>query len=206
MNQVTILQTISAKVLESVGQIDWTAVPALSTLSFGTKGVTDCPLIKIDNTAMTSIAGINPSTVDTLSLSNNIYLQSLDMDLNNVTGALDISYNGPNLVVNLKSLEWAFNISMRAVNGVNLPALVSTNQSLGFFESKLADLQLANLTNVGETFIIVSNNDLTSLSAPELETVSGGLQIANNSMFENITFPSLTTVGGALTFIGSLST
>lgn len=205
MNGMITLTTLSAPDLQEVGSISWTALPGLAGLSFNQNGVQVCPNVKIINTNLNSLEGLNMQSVDTMVITNNKYLQMLSMQLGNVSNSLDIDSNGPQMQVSLPNLIWANNFTVRAVDSVDTPSLAAVNGSLGYYESTFSSVSAPNLTSVGGTLSFVDNDNLGNISYPALKTVGGGLQVANNTKLESISFQNVKSVGGALDFNGAFN-
>lgn len=207
LNQLTILSTLSFPKLAKVMKIDWVALPALQGLTFSNTGVQEVQELNIDNTELASLDGINLQVADTIYIGNNRFLQSVNMQLGNVTESLTFSNNGADLVAEFPNLLWAFNITIRNLTSVSVPSLASVNGSLGFYGNYFESFSAPNLTDVGGSLAFVSNDKLSNITLPELTTIGGGFQIANNSALEDINgFPKLATVGGALDFTGAFTT
>ncbi|KAL1296870.1 hypothetical protein AAFC00_004487 [Neodothiora populina] len=205
LNQLTILSTLTFPRLTDVGKLEWEALPALQGLSF-TSGVQTASELNIQNTQLNSLDGINLQVVDTVYITNNNYLQDIEMQLGNITDSLTIEANGNNVSVILSNLIWANNMTLRNVSTFSSPSLESVNGSLGFYDNEFTSVQCANLTTVGGSLSFVSNTDLKNVSMPMLKTISGGFQVANNTELYNAEgFPKLTTVGGALDFHGNFT-
>ncbi|KAK4549771.1 hypothetical protein LTR36_005072 [Oleoguttula mirabilis] len=204
LNSLTILSTLSFPRLESVATIDWTALPALQGLSF-TTGVQTAGSVSIINTQLATLDGIDLTTVDSMTISNNDYLDDINMQIGNISTSLIIEANGRNVSASFPNLEWAYNITLRNVTAVSMPSLASLNGSMGFYANFFTSVAAPNLTTVGGSLSFVSNEDMTNITFPELKTVSGGLQVANNTAIKSISFPALETVGGALDFNGNFT-
>lgn len=206
LNGLTILSTLSFPRLAKVDTINWIALPALQGLTFSQTGVQEVNMLRIDNTELGSLDGINLQVADTIYIANNRFLNSVNMQLGNVTEAMTFTNNGEDLVAEFPNLEWANNITIRNLSSVSMPSLASVNGSLGFYGNTFENFSSPNLTSVGGSLAFVSNDQLNNITLPELTTISGGFQIANNTNLENINgFPKLATVGGALDFTGSFS-
>jgi len=132
-------------------------------------------------------------------------LNALTLELKNISRALTLEDNGDKMLATFPNLEWANNMTFRNCPNVSVPALRSTNGSLGFYENSLQQLSAQNLTSVGGSFSVVTNTQLTELTLPSLTTIGGGFQIANNTQLDSIDMPALQTVGGALDFYGNFS-
>lgn len=206
LNGLTILSTLSFPKLAKVDTISWIALPALQGLTFSNTGVQEVNMLTIDNTELASLDGINLQVADTIYIGNNRFLDSVNMQLGNVTESLTFTNNGADLVAEFPNLIWAYNITIRNLSSVAVPSLASVNGSLGFYGNTFMNFSAPNLTDVGGSLAFVSNDQLSNITLPELTTVGGGFQIANNSALEQINgFPKLATVGGALEFTGAFT-
>lgn len=205
LNGLTVLSTLNFPALKKVDTIDWVALPALQGLSF-TAGVEEINMLTIDNTQLGSLDGIDLQVADTISVTNNPYLTSVNMQLGNVTKSLTFGANGRDLQIEFPNLIWAYNLTFRNCSDISIPSLASINGSLGFYSNGFQSLSAPNLTSVGSSLSFVSNEEVTNITMPELTTIGGGFQIANNTALEKINgFPALKTVGGALDFNGEFS-
>lgn len=204
LNGLTILSTLNFPRLTMVDIIDWEALPALQGLSF-TTGVQAASQVSIQNTQLNTLDGINLQTVDSMTLTNNNYLDDITMQIGNISTSLILEANGRNVSAVFPNLEWAFNMTFRNVSSVSIPSLTSLNGSMGFYANFFTTLAAPNLTTIGGSLSFVSNQDLTNITMPELKTVGGGLQVANNTALGGLNLPSLTTVGGAFDFYGNFT-
>jgi len=211
LNNLTLLSTLSMTDLTSVKTIAWTALPALSALTFPST-VSKATSVTISNTFLSTLDGINLNTVATLQIDNNNRLKTFSTQVANVTSAVNINSNGNSLDVSFPNLIWAANMTLRNVSSISIPSLATVNGSLGFYGNYMDSIAAPNLTSVGSTatgqgsLAVDANSKLTNLSMPLLKTVGGANQVANNTALGNVSFPALTTVGGAIDFSGSFST
>jgi hypothetical protein len=211
LNNLTLLSTLSMSDLQAVGSIAWTALPALSQLTFPST-VTKATSIIISNTFLSTLDGINIDTVQTLQIDNNNRLKTFSTQITNITSSVNINANGNSLDVSFPNLIWAANMTLRNVSSISIPSLAVVNGSLGFYGNYMTSILAPNLTSVGSTatgqgsLAFVANGELANVSMPLLKTVGGADQIANNTALSAISFPALTTVGGAIDFSGNFTT
>ncbi|KAI9883603.1 MAG: hypothetical protein M1823_004618 [Watsoniomyces obsoletus] len=204
---LTVLATLNFPSLQSVGSIEWTALPALQELSF-TRQVTRANEVVISNTNLKSLNGINLEQVSVFDVNNNPYLTRIDVQLGNISQALTLQANSKDLEASFPNLIWAFNMTFRNCSEVNLPSLASVNGSLGFYGNFFESFAAPNLTRTGDRGAIafVSNEELTNISMPMLTSIGGTYQIANNTKLRSIDgFPKLSQVGGAIDFSGNFT-
>jgi len=198
-----ILSTLNFPQLNEVDTIEWIALAALQGLSF-TNMVQKANSVSIRNTQLNSLDGINLAMVDTMDIQNNNYLDDITMQLGNVSTSLNVYANGRNVSVILPNLEWAARISIANASTISFPSLASVNGSLGLYSNFFESVAAPNLTDVGGTLAIVSNEKATNVSFPQLTTVTGGLSVQNNTELADVSgFPVLETVGGALDMYGN---
>jgi hypothetical protein len=211
LTNLTLLSTLNMAALTSVKTIDWTALPALPGLTFGST-VSKATSVTISNTFLSTLDGINLGTVATLQIDNNNRLRTFSTQVANITSAVNINSNGNSLEVSFPNLIWAANMTLRNVSSISIPSLATVNGSLGFYGNYMTDIAAPNLTSVGSTatgqgsLAFVANGKLANISMPLLKSVGGADQIANNTDLDSISFPSLSVVGGAIDFSGNFST
>lgn len=206
LDNVQVLSTLNFPSLTDVDTVDWVGLPNLGGLSF-TAGLQKVNDLSIQNTGLNTLEGVNLEEVDTLIVANNYYLSDVTMPLSSVGNALTIEANGRDVHASFPNLELAYNMTFRNCSSVNIQSLASLNGSLGFYSNYMTSLTAPNLTTIGGGLAFVSNMELTNISMPELKTVTGGLQVANNTQLDTITgFPRLVAVGGAIDFNGEFKT
>lgn len=204
---LTIMSTLDFPSLSRVRSINWTALPALQELSFRSQ-VRQAEDVFISNTNLKSLDGINLETVRKFDVNNNLYLSKIETQVGNISEALNIQANSPDLAVSFPNLVWAFNMTFWNCSSVRVPSLLTVNQSIGFRGNQFESFTAPNLTRTGErgTIIFAGNDRLTNISFPQLETIGGDLLIVNNTELDNIDgFPELATVGGAVVLGGDFS-
>ncbi|PQE26991.1 GPI-anchored cell wall organization Ecm33 protein [Rutstroemia sp. NJR-2017a BVV2] len=211
LTNLTTLSTLSFAQLTKVGNIDWSALPALPSLIFP-QSIGEASSVIITNTFLSTLDGINLKTVNTLNINNNNRLKTFSTQVGNIHDLLNIDSNGKDLEVSFPNLLWAANMTFRNCSSISIPSLSTVNGSLGFYENYFTSLSAPNLTSVGNTangqgsLAFVANPSLANITINGLTKVGGAFQIANNSALEDISFPALTQVGGAIDFSGNFST
>jgi hypothetical protein len=204
LDDVQVLQEVNFPNLKTVNALRWNALPNLQALGFDQK-ITKASVIDIQNTQLQSLEGINVATVDEVKIANNRYVQTIAMQLGNVTKSLVLEANNVDVNITFPNLLWAYNMTFRNCSSVLLPSLESLNDSLGLFGNSFEGFAAPNLTKVGGALAIVSNTEMTNISFPQLQSVNANLQIANNTKLSEIDLPQLTTIGGALDANGNFS-
>lgn len=206
--QLTGLERVSAldfTALQTVGSIEWVTLPALERIDFGTEGVTTVESVKISDTHLSSLSGLNMVSVGTFDISNNGRLTEWTTQMTNITKLVTVAQNSDQLLVSFPKLTWAKQMEFRGIKGLSVPALKKVNDSLRFDDNNLMESFIApNLTEAG-LISFINNDALNNLSIPLLKK-SGDITIRNNQELEEIdAFPELTSVNGAVTFKGNFT-
>ncbi|KAG7136636.1 Protein ecm33 like protein [Verticillium longisporum] len=205
-----LLNDVRFTALTAVETIEWVTLPALGTVVFGTAGVTSASSVRISNTDLRSLDGLNLASVDEMYINNNDRLLSYSTQLANVSKKLEIDSNGPALNVTLANLIWATqlaNVSKKLEIDSNGPALNVTLANLIWAQ----ELIINNAASVLVPSLEVINgsmrfdqNSFTTFTAPNLtEFKEGDISFINNPELTNISFPLLETLGGSLTIVNN---
>lgn len=204
MQMLYILTSASFGSLEEVDTIDFLTLPAISTFTTNLKHAN---IIHISDTALETVnAFTSLQEVAVFNINNNRGLTNLKSDLETVSQALEFSSNGNDANVTFDSLKWANNITLRDVDSASFASLSAVNASLGLINNTISSLDLSNLTSVGGSFAVISNDQLTKVDCSNLTTVGGGFVVANNTNLKQIDgFHKLSTVGGALVVTGNFT-
>ncbi|OJD18215.1 hypothetical protein ACJ73_08735 [Blastomyces percursus] len=199
------LRTIQFDSLTQVGAINFEALPNCQQLAF-TKGVSTAKSIRIANTDLANLKGIELKTVGDFEISNNPHMMEADVaQITNITGYASFSANHEDLKISFPNLEGALNMTFRNVSSIEIPSLKKTDGLLGFYSNYFEEIKAPNLTSTGD-LVFADNGALKNISLPKLETVRGAFQIANNTNLHAVDgVPKLKTVYGALDFTGNIS-
>jgi hypothetical protein len=198
------LSSLDFPALRSVGSIDWQSLNQLPGVTFGSEGVTKVKSIKISDTFISSLNGLNVASVDELDINNNHKLVEWNSDLVNVTTSLKLQNNGAgSMIVNMPKLKTVKSLEVRNVQEFNVGALTQIN-NLRFEENdKMETFAAPNVTTVDE-ISITDCEQLTNVTFPKVTSMAGALTIQNNTALETINgFPKLETIKGTLIFRGS---
>jgi hypothetical protein len=202
---LTRLYAVDFPKLKSVKSIKWNALPNLEQIGF-TSEVTKAKKLRIENTALRSLKGINIEEVDTVFIANNGYIDEISMQLGNITESFTLADNNEQVKVQLPNLIWASNLTFRFCGSVSVPSLESLNGSLGLYNNGFESFAAPNLTEVGQAIAIIANDKLSNVSFPLLTKISDDLQIANNSKLTEVDgFPQLKKLGGAFDMTGNFT-
>jgi len=199
------LNAVTFPKIKSVGSLEFVGLPALQNLGFDAE-IEKADRIRIENTNLQSLEGINIETVETMFIANNKYINSIDMQLGNVSDALTLSTNNPNVNVTFSNMIWAANLTFRNCSSVDLPSLESVNRSFSLIGNVFESFSSPNLTTVGGALVVSNNVELTNISFPLLTKVGFNVEVANNTKLREIkAFPKLQKVSGALDMNGNMS-
>ena len=206
---MTVLTSLSCPQLSQVDVLNFTALPALSRLSFGNTGIQKAESILITNTNLESLKGIDTlDDITTFNVNNNQQLTNITLEVTSIGNSLDIFANDASvqgLTAAFPMLETATNMTFRNCSSISLPALKNVTQKMGFYGNTIEGFSAPNLTTAGG-LIFVDNTELTNITIPQLTSVNGSYQIANNTQLKSIDgFPKLSVVIGALDFNGNFS-
>jgi hypothetical protein len=205
LSEVQNLNAVNFPKLKTVGALRWIGLPNLQNLGFDSE-ITKADVINIENTQLRSLEGINVETIKSMFVANNLYINTVDMQLGNVSESLTLSTNNPEVNVSFPNLMWAYNITFRNCSSVEIPSLETLNHSLNLIGNVFESFSAPNLTEVGGALAIASNFELKNISFPLLTEIGANLQIANNTKLSQIVgLPKLESVGGALDFNGNIS-
>lgn len=193
---------LSAPQLHKVGSITWITLPILQSFVF-TTGISEAAMVKISDTQLQSLEGLNLQTVKQLDIDSNRYLTNVSMDLKNISEGLSISSNAKNIYISFPELVWSNNISVIGAGAINFDTLEHINGSLNIRNTTVDQVTCAKLNTIDGTLAFIGNTKLTKLDFPELEEIGGGFKIHNNTELKEITgFPKLKQVRGAIDFVG----
>jgi hypothetical protein len=205
LSDCSALNKLTFPELKSVKAIRWIGLPLLRNTGF-TKQVEEAETIDIQNTDLVNLEGINIEQVKTMFIANNKFIDSIDMQLGNISESLTLLANNPGVKVTFPNLMWAYNMTFRNCSSVEVPSLETLNNSLNLIGNTFESFSAPNLTDVGGAVAIVSNFELKNISFPLLTEVGDNLQVANNTKLSQVDgFPKLETIKGALDFNGNMS-
>ena len=201
---ITILSTLAFSSLTDVNYINWVGLPELQGLNFP-QGVSKAQNVRISNTQLNTLSGIELQTVDNIDIDNNQYLGTVNVnDITNITGSLTISANAASLEISFPNLQAANNMTFRNVSAISMPSLSQVGGSLGLYSDTVQSFSAPNLTVTGSSLAFVDCPNLSNISMPLLKDIGGGFLIANNTNLKAIDgFPNLQVVVGAVDFAGT---
>jgi len=207
MRNVTALSSLIFPSITKVKALNWQTLNALDSLSFGGSGLTQAEEVTISDTFLSSLTGIDLTSVKTMRIDNNRRLTSFITQLRNLSDELRIQANGQRLEVSMPNLTWIANMIIANVTKFSAPSLATVNDSAKFDFNYFTDFSAPNLTKTQSGDIsFVGNANLKNISLPRLTTVGGGLLIANNTaLLELNGLPALKTVSGAVKLRGSFN-
>ncbi|KAH6891359.1 hypothetical protein B0T10DRAFT_458748 [Thelonectria olida] len=201
------LSTLEFSSLKSVGEITLVKLPQLSSLNFGTEGVTKINSIQITDTFISDLSGLSVATVENFQIDNNKQITKFESDLVNITGTLIINNNGNDFQISMKELELAGEFQISNIKSFSAPLLAKLTKSLKFDKNdELTSFAAPNLTSIADDVSFINNKKLTNISMPALTTIDGGFTIQNNTAMKAISgFDELKNVTGAIILRGNFS-
>lgn len=205
LQNLELLSTLEMASLKSVGEISMIKLPQLSSLNFGTEGVTKMTSIRITDTFISDLSGLSVATVENFQIDNNKRMTTFDSDLVNITGQLIINNNGNNMDITMDKLELAAEIQISNVKSFSVPALTKITASIKFDKNpEFKTFNAPNVTEITNDVSFINNKKLTNVSMPLLEKIQGGFTIQNNTAMTTIDgFPLLESVSGAIILRGN---
>ncbi|KAF2399169.1 hypothetical protein EJ06DRAFT_479338 [Trichodelitschia bisporula] len=205
VNNDQILNTLNFPQLTAAGTINFQALPNLPLLGFSSN-VAKTRSLNIQNTFLNTLDGINLQQVDDIYIANNRLLQDISFQVSTIKQSLILESNGDRLSASFPNLISASNLTFRNCPSVSIPSLHNVTGSLGFYENTFESLAAPNLTTIGGTLAVNTNDNLKNITFPVLKTIGGGFQVQNNTQLKDGTFSSVESIGGALDFYGAFST
>lgn len=207
MQNVTRLSSLELPSLQKVKTLNWRTLNALDVLKIGPPGLIEAEEVTISDTFLSSLDGIDITSVKKMDINNNRRLAEFTTQLGNLSDNLNIQANGNSLKVSMPNLKWIANMTIANVSSFEVPSLVTVNGSARFDSNKFTTFSAPNLTSTRSGDLsFVGNAALTNITLPVLTSIGGGLLIANNTGLHDLTgFPSLKTVGGAVKLRGNFT-
>lgn len=204
LQNLELLSKLDMGALRTMNEIEFIKLPQLSTITFGTSGVTKINSIRITDTFISDLSGLNVATVENFQIDNNKKMTTFNSDLVNITGQLIINNNGNNMEITMKHLELAAEIQISNVKAFEVPALTLVTESIKLDTNpELISFSALNLTKITNDASFINNKKLTNISMPLLTSISGGFTIQNNTAMDSVEgFPKLQTVSGAIILRG----
>jgi hypothetical protein len=128
--------------------------------------------------------------------------------LQNITKSLRVENNGSDFEI-FSSIRWAYNITMRNVQSLQLNSLVAINNSFEISSCEgLTDIDLEFLKSIGGDLYVANNPSLVYIDVPSATriggdwlgtpapTAGGTLTSQNNPKLQSFDFVSLQNGGG----------
>lgn len=122
LSNATFLSTINFASLTVVGNIDWSALPAISALSFDA-GISQVNDVVIRNTFLSTLKGLNLMNADNVYINNNNRLKIIELPLETWKISIAIRDNGLATAVEFPLLRTAGAITLLNVSSISLPSL-----------------------------------------------------------------------------------
>lgn len=200
----TILSTLNLAALTTVGTLNFQALPQVQETGLIT-GISSADTVIISDTGLTSLDGINVSTLKTFDINNNKKIAIINSNLKNVTDSLSISFNADTVDVVFNQLLTAKNVIFQSISSLTANNVTSINGSLTLTGTSLDHIDFPALKSIGSSLTISKNSDLEEIDFPQLVSLGGALQITDNEKLSNINgFPKLKTISGSVTINGTI--
>ncbi|KAG5951588.1 hypothetical protein E4U53_002723 [Claviceps sorghi] len=201
-----LLSSFEMKSLKSVDKLELINLNQLSGLTLGTSGVTKASSIRIQDTFISDLSGLNVATADNITIANNARLNTFSAKLENVTYTLSVVRNAGSMKVQLANLQHAGELDFRSIQSFDAPILETAGR-VSFQESpELLSVSANNLTSIKNSLTLNNNKKLANISFTALKTIGGDMTILNNTALMKINkFPELKTIGSVL-LAGSFNT
>ena len=205
ITNATILATLNLAKLTTVGTLQFTTLPALGQIGL-TSGLTSAESVIISDTSITSLEGINVFELKVFNINNNGEIDVINSGLQKVTTGLTITDNNPSVNVTLDQLESTKDLSLAKIGSLSATNLTSVNGSLSVIDTSVESLDFKELTSIGNSLTVDTNDALDSIDFPKLTSVGGALEIGQNDDLEDFGgFPELETIGGTVNLTGSFN-
>lgn len=181
--------------LEEVDSLEFEALPKLQHLGFD-KGISKATNVRISNTGLSSLDGIELDDVTDFDINSNPALTDINVsEIGKVKGLAQFSANAIALKIKFPNLTSAKRMTFRNVSDVELPSLESTDGLLGFYSNFFHNFSAPNLTEAGSV-VFDANSKLSNFSLPKLTKVKDAFQVANNTKLSDLEgFPKLEKAG-----------
>lgn len=204
LSQLTSLSLVSFPNLRNVNSLNWQVIPILSNIRFSSD-VKDIENIVISDTSLTGFSGFQTKVLRNLDINNNRFLETINSNVESITGKLKIVSNASNLKLSLPDLKSVDTVSINDVEELNLSGLKEINSSISLINNHFQKLLLENLTSIGGTLSISDNTRLSDIDLKNLKDVRGGLMIINNTDISQVDFlKKLRVIDGGLEVSGNL--
>jgi hypothetical protein len=201
LDDVQTLHTFNFTELTSVGNVLWSSLPNLQSLSIGFDQGLSADRVEIYNTHLQSL---NISNATSITIVNNANTVSISIAVNNVTDSLVIENNNPNMTVDLPNLYWANNITLSNVSAVHMPLLNAIDSNLNIYGSTMDSLEIPNLNIIRGGLSLIGNHRLTSIQIPSVVQV-GYLEISNNTELRSLALDELGIISSTISIDGNLT-
>ncbi|QSL64997.1 hypothetical protein MERGE_002301 [Pneumocystis wakefieldiae] len=208
--KLTELEKIDLPALNSADTIILFQCAQLQSINLNT-GVSRLNHVTISDTSLRTISGFSMTSLVSLNINNNNYLNVFNMS-NLVTIGDKFSFMQNGLVQNtngisisLPSLESCGGLFLQSVSSVELEQLKNITGDLGLSLSTLKNFSLSSLFLIQGSLSIYNNSVLTTLEFPNLVSIGGTFLISDNPSLHVISgFDKVRYIGGSIQWSGFL--
>lgn len=157
-------------------------------------------------TALSDLDWLAPFAPEKLTIIDNTNLSEVSISgLWNSSARIDVGSNLTGFAVSFPNLRQVRNLTLYGCASVDLPALELVNETLAIVNNTADELDLPQLRQVQEDFVLKNNSELASMKVPALSIIGGDVVFLDNAQLEAVNLPSLGSVNGDLLANGSFT-
>ena len=142
--------------------------------------------------------------MDILEITNNPFLQYIELGPGNVTHSATITGNSDGMVLALPNLTYTYDLEIADAGAVLLPQLQSVSSKLNIDSIHSSNLSIPKLTYVGGDFNI-TDSSFAQLYLDRMVNVQGSLNIMNNPRLTNLSGLSSVSYVGGMDLVGAFT-
>jgi hypothetical protein len=165
--------------------------------------------VSVNSTQIQNITGFAVDSVENVLLTNNQYLNAVELQIWNITQSLvlqGIGQNSSSFAVALPRLLVAQDVLINGATILSMPALSTVNGSFTLEDNYLPALDdVSILGTISGGLSIIGNGNLTNASLPRLTTLAGGLDVSGNGKLTSLQFDLLNNIVGNVNISGPLT-
>ncbi|ORY89880.1 hypothetical protein BCR43DRAFT_539255 [Syncephalastrum racemosum] len=188
--------------LTEAKQLTLAVLPVLEHIQFPAK-LTKVEDVRIEDIRASGIDGFEPASLNSLTLTENSYIKSFKLSVQELLGSLYVTANGHDLAFEAPELTSVQNATFRDLASLSMPKLTQVSSDISFHQNAFDKLNLDSVQLIGGTLSIANNDKLTETSLKSVERIGGALSIGNNTQLTAISgFPKLSEVDGTVDVAG----
>lgn len=188
--------------LTQAKQLTLAVLPVLEHIQFPAK-LTKVEDVRIEDIRASGIDGFEPASLNSLTLTENSYIKSFKLSVQELLGSLYVTANGHDLAFEASELTSLQNATFRDLASLSMPKLTQVTSDISFHQNAFDKLNLDSIQLIGGTLSVANNDKLTETSFKSIERIGGALSIGNNTQLTAISgFPKLNEVDGTVDVAG----